>query len=247
MMVGRLLVLVTYNASHILRSRREFVVVPLISTVASMLIVPYGLKLFTNSPAVGRVVATGLLMGTLFLPSTISGLYTVIELSVGSLDRYLLLPIPRHYVILSRLLATSVINLIQVTAALTIAALQGVSVSAAGAAATYALSFLLSLGVTGIVLLLCVGSLDPRKVSLIASITNVILLNLSPLYFPLNAVPPWLRAVMLVNPATSVIECVRSALTENTVNPAYLALAIALNTAWLAAGTKALVKKLERI
>ncbi len=246
-MLNRLATLVTYNVAYIVKSRKEFILVPLISTIASMLVVPYGLRLFTGSMEVGEVVATGLLVGTVFLPSTISGLYTVIELSVGSLDRYLILPVPRYYVVLSRLFASSIISLIQVTTALALAFLQGVRVSAVGAVVTYVLSFILSLGVTGIVLLLCVGSLDPRKVSLIASITNVILLNLSPLYFPLNALPLWLRAIMLLNPATPIVECIRQSLFSSALSLRYLLLAVTLNIMWLAIGTHALVKRLEKM
>ncbi len=246
-MIGRLTTLIAYNVACIVRSRREFILVPLISTIASMLVVPYGLRLFTGSVRVGEVVATGLLVSTIFLPSTISGLYTVIELSVGSLDRYLILPVPRYYIVLSRLFASSVISLVQVSTALALALLQGINVSVVGAVVTYTLAFILSLGVTGIVLLLCVGSLDPRKVSLIASITNVVLLNLSPLYFPLSALPPWLRILMLLNPATPTVECIRQSLTSNALSSQYLLLAVILNMVWLTIGTRALVRRLEKL
>ncbi len=241
--------LTAYNVKHILTTRKEFILVPLVSTIASMLIVPYGLSRFTSSIAVGAVVAMGLLVTSIFLPSTITALYTIIELGIGLLDKYLTLPIPRHQVVLARFLASALLGLINVTVALILASIYGVHITPLGALAVYLMSIVLSLGVTGVVLFLSARNLDVQRASLMASIVNIILLNLSPLYFPLSVMPPALQVIMLINPASGVVEALRAIILGRgwCSVPTLILVSLVLNLAWFSAGVKVFVGRLRRL
>jgi len=240
--------LVLYNIGMVLRVRREFVLTPLAASVTSVTLIPYGLAKFVGDGDVGVVVSTGLVLGSVLMPSIVAAFYTVLEVTLGTFEKYMALPVPRSMVILARVAAISLINLAPITVSLVIAALlHGVPVTAPFLAALYLLSTVLTMGVTGVTLLFAGGSASLEKASLTISILSIVLADLSPILFPLSSLPPTLQAVLLVNPASSVIEAARSAILWGRLDAGMTVLSLAVNLAWFAVGLAAVGYRLRRL
>ncbi len=247
-MIAQLLALVAYNIRVIVYSRREFAVTPLAIAVVSVTVIPYGLSRYVGESGVAVVASTGLMLGAILLPSMVAALYSVMEVTLGSFEKYMLLPVPRYAVILARVAAMSAVNVAVVTLALALASLiHGLEVTAAVAASAYISSIALTAGVTGVTLLVAGGTASLERASLAVSVLSVLLADASPILFPLEALPPWAQALLILNPVTSAVEVLRSAALEGAPDPLMTAALIAVNACWMIIGLKVLTAKLERI
>ncbi len=247
-MIAQLITLITYNFKIILYSRREFIITPLVIAVVSVTIIPYGLFRYVGKSDIAVVVSTGLILGAILLPSMIAALYSVMEITLGSFEKYLLLPVPRYIVVLARMISMTTFNMITVTIALALAAvLHGLELTIQVALAAYFSSAALTAGITGITLIFAGNAASLERASLTVSVLSILLANASPILFPLDALPLWAQALLLLNPATSAIEVLRSAALEGWPDPLMSATLLVFNSAWMVVGLKTLIMRLEKL
>lgn len=247
-MIAPLLALIAYNVKVIIYSRREFIVMPLVIAVVSVTVIPYGLFRYVGMEDVAVVVSTGLIMGAILLPSMAAALYSVMEVTLGSFEKYMLLPVPRQAVILARLASMAAFNMVAVTVALALAAvLHGLKVTIPVAVSVYVSSVALTAGITGVTLVFTGGAASLERASLTVSVLSVLLANASPILFPLNALPPWAQALLIINPVTSAVEFLRRATLEGQLDPIMAGALLIVNLGWMAAGLKTLSARLEKL
>lgn len=247
-MITPLLALIAYNVRVILRSRREFIVTPLVIAVISITVIPYGLFRYVGERDVAVVVSTGLIMGAILLPSMAAALYSVMEVTLGSFEKYMLLPVSRRLVILARVASMAVLNMAAATIALTLAALlHGLKVTIPVAASVYLSSAALTAGITGVTLVFTGGAASLERASLTVSVLSILLADASPILFPLKALPLWAQALLIVNPVTSAVEVLRRAALEGQPDPIMATALLIVNLGWMAAGLKTLTARLEKL
>lgn len=247
-MIAQLAGLIAYNVRIILGSRREFIITPLVIAVVSVTIIPYGLFRYVGTGDIAVVVSTGLIMGAILLPSMAAALYSVMEVSLGPFEKYMLLPVPRQVVVLARIASMALLNMVAVTVALALAAaLHGLKITIPVAALAYISSAALTAGITGITLLLAGGAASIERVSLTVSVLGILLADASPILFPLESLPLWAQALLIINPVTSSVEVLRRAALEGRLDPVMATALLIVNLGWMAAGMKALSARLEKL
>jgi ABC-2 type transport system permease protein len=157
---------------------------------------------------------------------------------MGSMRVLLTSPLPRTFLLVSKLLATSLISLLQVYAFLAVAWIYGVRPPAFGLFAALPALLLVALMLSALGLLL---SNAIRQLENFAGVMNFVIF---PLFFLSSALYPlwkmreasqWLYGLCAVNPFSHAVELVRYALYER-LNPLALAVCLVLTLlfAWLA-------------
>jgi ABC-2 type transport system permease protein len=160
----------------------------------------------------------------------------VYDREMGSMRVLLTSPLPRTFLLLSKLLATSLISLLQVYAFLTVAWVYGVQPPALGLLAALPALLLVALMLSALGLLL---SNAIRQLENFAGVMNFVIF---PLFFMSSALYPlwkmreaseWLYWLCATNPFSHAVELVRYALYER-LNP--LALLVCMGLTLLFAG-----------
>jgi len=162
----------------------------------------------------------------------------VYDREMGSMRVLLTSPLPRTFLLVSKLLATSLISLLQVYAFLAVAWVYGVQPPAAGLLVALPALLLVALMLSALGLLL---SNAIRQLENFAGVMNFVIF---PLFFMSSALYPlwkmreaseWLYWLCAVNPFSHAVELVRYALYER-LNPQALAVCLVLTAlfAWLA-------------
>ncbi|MEB3779702.1 MAG: ABC transporter permease [Desulfurococcales archaeon] len=247
-MIAPLLALVAYNLRVILHSRREFIITPLVIAIVSVTIIPYGLSKYVGEGEVAVVVSTGLILGAILLPSMVAAFYSVMEITLGSFEKYMLLPVSRYTIILARIISITILNVMVTTIALSLAAaLHGLKITTIIALTTYLSSATLTLGITGITLVLTGGVANLERASLTISVLSILLADASPILFPLNALPTWTQILLILNPVTSAVEVLRSTVLERWPDTTMILTLLIINFAWIIAGLKTLITRLEKL
>ncbi len=221
----------------------EVILLPLLSGLLIVVVVPTGLRSFlgfTHTDLAG-VMVTGLLASTLVTPSIITAFYTSIEASLEAIERYLLIPLPRYLVILSRVAVTGILASLCIVPLYVLVSVQGLSF---GVITLLPLVYLASLatvmGVAGMALVFTQLAESIQSKSVIISMVGIVVSQVSPLLFPLAVLPPHLQLVMLVNPVTPSVELLRTLMQPGysaVFSPAQLALLLLGDAvSWLALG-----------
>ncbi len=240
--------LTLYSLKSILYSRRELLLVPMVSALVSVVLVPYGLSRYVGEHGIAAVASTGLVIGAIVAPSVIVAFYTVAELSLGSLERLLVLPVPRYTVILSRLLASSIANLAPLTMAIALAAgLHGLQLRVGAMPLVYVASMAAAMGVSGLALLIIGPLKSIHQISIVVSVLGVILTNLSPLLFPLAVLPTWAKVAVALNPLTGAVVISRSALLGSEADPLIALSMITISISWLLVGMLVISRRMEKV
>jgi ABC-2 type transport system permease protein len=162
----------------------------------------------------------------------------VYDREMGSMRVLLTSPLPRTFLLVSKLLATSLISLLQVYAFLAVAWVYGVQPPATGLLVALPALLLVALMLSALGLLL---SNAIRQLENFAGVMNFVIF---PLFFMSSALYPlwkmresseWLYWLCAVNPFSHAVELVRYALYER-LNPVALGVCLALTVlfAWLA-------------
>ncbi len=158
----------------------------------------------------------------------------VYDREMGSMRLLLTSPLPRPFLLASRLLATSLVSLLQVYAFLAIAWLYGVQPPAFGLLAALPALLLAALLLSALGLLLSNGI---RQLENFAGVMNFVIF---PLFFLSSALYPlwkmreaseWLYWLCAFNPFSHAVEMVRFALYER-FNPVAVAICLALTLAF---------------
>jgi len=246
-MVKALAALTLREARFLIRRRWELLLVPGLSSILAVLLLPYWLGLYMGSREAGLSAAMGLVAASVIPSSIVAAFYTVVETAVGQVERYLVLPAPRWLILTARLLGFTLANMIVIFAAVAAAEVRGLPLSPSSALLIYTLLALFSMGLTGLVLALAYRARSIQGISLVVSLASMVVAQLAPTLFPLSALPGWLQYLLLLNPATPVIEAARDYVLQGTVNGFMLAAAVGINIFWLVLGLLAFEKKLERL
>lgn len=135
-----------------------------------------------------------------------SGMSIVFDRRLGYLNRFLVAPIPRFSIVLSKILASVTRSLIQVTALLIIALGLGLNlksgVGALDVAILYAVIALLSVSFSSIFTAVAVRITSHDLVISIANLVNMPLMFTSNALFPIEQMPQYLQIVARANPIT---------------------------------------------
>jgi ABC-2 type transport system permease protein len=160
-------------------------------------------------------LAVGMLAFIVLFTSMFSGMSVVWDRRFGFLDKLLTTPVPRGSIVLSKILNSVIRALIQAAVVLVIAVLLGMSlshISVVGVLITFGALFLLAFGMSSLFVLLALHSKDWQSVTAIANLLNLPLLFTSNAFFPVSAMPSWLRVIANVNPVSFAIDIGRNAL-----------------------------------
>ncbi len=140
-----------------------------------------------------------------------SGLALVSEIESGYFDKFLVAPIPRLTIILGRLGADFLRNLVTASVVLAIGFLLGVRMATGvlGAVVLVVLCAFFGMAYGGSAILIALKTGNTQAVNL-ASLVFFPLLFLSPNAVPRDGMQPWLETLAAFNPVTYVLEGTRS-------------------------------------
>jgi ABC-2 type transport system permease protein len=147
-----------------------------------------------------------------------SGLALVTEIENGYFDKFLVAPIPRLTILLGRLGADFLRNLVTATVVLVIGLVVGVRIESGvlGAVVLVVLCSFFGMAYGGSAILIALKTGNTQAVNL-ASLVFFPLLFLSPNVVPRGAMQGWLQALARFNPVTYVLEGTRSLIIDGWV------------------------------
>ncbi|HEU0129844.1 MAG TPA: ABC transporter permease [Mycobacteriales bacterium] len=147
-----------------------------------------------------------------------SGLALVTEIENGYFDKFLVAPIPRVTILLGRLGADFIRNLLTATVVLAIGLAVGVRIEAGvlGAVVLVLLCAFFGMAYGGSAILIALKTGNTQAVNL-ASLVFFPLLFLSPNVVPRSFMQGWLQALARFNPVTYVLEGTRSLVLDGWV------------------------------
>lgn len=153
-----------------------------------------------------------------------SGLALVTEIENGYFDKFLVAPIPRLAILLGRLGADFLRNLVTATVVLLIGLAVGVRIEAGvlGAVVLVVLCAFFGMAYGGSAILIALRTGNTQAVNL-ASLVFFPLLFLSPNVVPRGAMQGWLQGAARLNPVTYVLEGTRSLVIDGWVGERLLA------------------------
>lgn len=156
----------------------------------------------------------GILVMNFFITSITSGLLTYMDRRLGMLELLLTAPISRQIIVLSRLLSTTVKCLIVGGFLTVIALLLGVDIQGGVYRGVYTLCccILFSVAMAGLSIVLTTRLQNDQMFNAVTNAFNLPLIFISPLFYPLESMPPLLKKVSYINPLTYGVNTIRSAL-----------------------------------
>lgn len=145
------------------------------------------------------------------LTSAPGSMCIVLDRNLGFFNRLLALPIPRGVIALGYVMELTVKSLLQVAAALVIAALLGVQFATGlgGALLVLVFSLLLAFGFACVGLAMALRIDDPGAFAGMANFMVMPLLFLTPAFFPLEQLPAWLGWLSRFNPVAYFVNPTR--------------------------------------
>ncbi|MCC6005849.1 MAG: ABC transporter permease [Thermofilum sp.] len=237
--------LLAYELRGLFRRRVELILSPMLSWAIAMVITPLGLTLYGSSIGLEKVVITGMIIEGAISGAAVATLYFLGEMSFEAIDRVLQVPLPLWAALLCRSLVSATGGLM-VSAFIWLLSLPYLGFSPESLSAVVLASYVASLGIIGVVSLAGYWVRSIQKLSIAASFASAALTYLSPLYFPLDALPMHIRVIMILNPPSLAIELVRKAVVSAALRMDTAALMLAVNLVWFFLGLLALLKKAER-
>jgi len=192
-------------------------------------------------------LAAGMLSFIVLFMSMNSGMTIVWDRRLGILNKLLTTPVPRSNIVMGKSLASVVKSLVQATVVLLVAVLLGIQfrtgLNPLDFLGTYAVLFLLSMGLSSLFLMLALRSTSWESQMMIMNLVNMPLLFTSNSFYPLQMMPWWLRSVAMVNPITYSNEAIRGLLLGTPGVNLYLDFAYLVAFAALFTGLLALMAR----
>jgi len=192
-------------------------------------------------------LAAGMLSFIVLFMSMNSGMTIVWDRRLGILNKLLTTPVPRSNIVMGKSLASVVKSLVQATVVLLVAVLLGMQfrtgLNPLDFLGTYAVLFLLSMGLSSLFLMLALRSTSWESQMMIMNLVNMPLLFTSNSFYPLQMMPWWLRSVAMVNPITYSNEAIRGLLLGTPGVNLYLDFAYLVAFAALFTGLLALMAR----
>jgi ABC-2 type transport system permease protein len=169
------------------------------------------------------------ILGFTALSGAVNSGMTILEEKIrGYLKQYLVAPIPRMSVLLASTLSGFVKTLVQSLLILGIALLFGArpETSALGLVGALLVLALFMLAIVGFANGVALRSKSIGGYHTLLFLLNLPLLFLSNAFYPLDAMPLWMRAVALTNPTTYVVDGLRQTLFNGGSLPLLLSIAV---------------------
>jgi ABC-2 type transport system permease protein len=159
-------------------------------------------------------LATGMLSIFILFSSMFSGMTFIFDRRLGFLNRLLVSPVKREWIYFSRVVATIIKSLLQLTALLIIALSLGLQLKEGfnimDMLGVYATLGLLSL-IFGNIFIAISMKIEEHETSIaINNLLNLPLMFASNSLFPLNQMPDWLKYVAEVNPISHTNKVIRN-------------------------------------
>ncbi|MGC8649070.1 MAG: ABC transporter permease [Candidatus Micrarchaeia archaeon] len=160
-------------------------------------------KTFLIAGIIIMVAAFGALFG--------GGMSIITDKQLGNLKSFLIAPIDRRSIIMSKILYSTALALINGTIAIIIGFLDGagIAMGAIGLVWIYALIIMVAVGFSGMTLIIA-SRIDKPEVY--AIFTNALVLPLwfiSGAFFPTSALPSWLQPISVIDPLTYATNGIR--------------------------------------
>ncbi len=168
----------------------------------------------------------GMLVFIVLFTSAFSGMSVVWDRRFGFMNKALTTSVSRGTIVMSKILQSVGKSLIQAFVVLIIGIALGMetnNLTVAGVAGTFAVIFLVAMGLSGLFVMLSLRSSDWQTQMAIINLLNLPLLFASNALFPVKIMPTWLQDVVRVNPVSYAIDGIRQMLIGATgTNPLWL-------------------------
>ncbi len=173
------------------------------------------LKSFFGTTSYFSYLVCGMLVFIVLFTSAFSGMSVVWDRRFGFMNKALSTPVSRGVIVMSKILQSVGRSLIQAAVVLGIGIVLGMdtsNLSVLGIAGTFAIIFLVAMGLSGLFVMLSLRSSDWQTQMAIINLLNLPLLFASNALFPVKIMPNWLQDVVKLNPVSYAIDGIRQLL-----------------------------------
>jgi len=168
-------------------------------------------------------LAPGIVGMTLLFAATMSGASVIWDKEFGFLKEVLVAPVNRFSIILGRSLGGMTTAIIQALIIVAIAVAIGVKISSvSGFFLSIVFMILICATFTGFGLIIATKLSDTQAFMSIMNLVIMPIFFLSGAFFPLQAMPAWVRYIMYINPLTYGVDGLRGALVGGAAFPLWL-------------------------
>jgi ABC-2 type transport system permease protein len=168
----------------------------------------------------------GMLVFIVLFTSAFSGMSVVWDRRFGFMNKALTTPVSRGTIVMGKIMQSVARSIIQAAIVLVIGIALGMetnNLTVAGVAGTFAVIFLVAMGLSGLFVMLSLRSSDWQTQMAIINLLNLPLLFASNALFPVKIMPTWLQDVVKVNPVSYAIDGIRQMLIGATgTNPLWV-------------------------
>jgi ABC-2 type transport system permease protein len=153
------------------------------------------------------------LIGMAIVTSSLSaGISVVTDRQEGFLREILVAPLSRTGIVVGKTAGAAAVGLIQAGLLIAIAPLLGVGLAVDQALELIPIAILLSLGVSGLGILLSSFARTQQGVQMLINLLVFPLVFLAGVFFPVDSVPVWMEVLSKVNPVTYGVDAIRQIL-----------------------------------
>ena len=158
-------------------------------------------------------LASGMVAMTIMMGSFISGVSVIWDKQFGFLKETLVAPVSRAEVILGRAFGDSLVTVFQGAVILFLMYFIAPNINLVGAAPALFYGLLLSMGFTSFGITLSLKLSSSEGFQMIVNLITMPLLFMSGVFYPIDNMPDWMKAVAYVNPMTYAVDGMRYWLT----------------------------------
>ena len=158
-------------------------------------------------------LTTGVVGMTVFLGSFISGITVLWDKQFGFLKETLVAPAPRSAIILGRSFGDTLVVLLQAAIIALVAKAVAPSINLAGLPAALAYGLILGMGLASAGIVISLRMTTPESFQVVMNFVMMPLMFLSGVFYPLDRLPLWAKAIATANPLTYAVDGVRYWLT----------------------------------
>jgi len=219
------------------------IISPLAVAITAITILPHAL-----SKSYGVSVAKSILAGYIPLLAILAALpvaiIAVIEASMGRYNHLLLAGVSPYLLSTSIVIVQALLSLSIVILGLILSKILYNFPSSGNLGLVTILTFLGTLGISGLAMTVAYPFRNPQTSGLIVSLLVILFEYLSPVYYPITAIPKTMASIILVlNPLASVMEYLRGNIALNTT----ITLVTLSSLVWTTLGALLLSKKITNI
>jgi len=156
-------------------------------------------------------ITPGILVMTMLASSMQGGALLMFDKILGFLNKFLALPAPRESILFGKILFITIRGVIQSTVILIVATLIGATILApAQYGMIYLILILFGIMLSGLATTLALYVGDHDSYAAVNTMISMPLFFTSSALMPYSVMPPWLRAIAMVNPLSFAIDAIRS-------------------------------------